>query len=337
MNIQSNISLKNFNTFGIDVKAKLFAEYSSLNELIEIIQMDEFQNNRILHIGSGSNLLFTKNFEGVILHSKIIETKISYENDDEVILRVGAGLLWDELVDYAVRNNYYGIENLSLIPGEVGAAAVQNIGAYGVEIKDFIHSVEYFDLESASSKTMSNEGCKYAYRNSIFKNELKGKAIITHVNIRLHKREQYCLDYVHLQETVMQRGEINLENIRNTIIEIRQSKLPDPAILGNAGSFYMNPIVEKSKFEKILADYPQMPYYKIDGEQYKIPAAWLIEKCGLKGKRFGKVGIYEKQALVLVNYGGATGQDIAELSSHIQEKVVSQFGIKLTPEVNFIT
>ncbi len=337
MLIRQDISLQSYNTFGIDVNAKLFAEYKSVDELIEIIQTDEFQSNRLLHIGGGSNLLFTNDFDGIILHSKINELEILSENDDEVILRVGAGIVWDDFVEYAVQNKYYGVENLSLIPGEVGAAAVQNIGAYGVEIKDYIESVEYFNISTKELEKLSNAACNYEYRNSIFKNELKGKAIITYVNIRLKKSEHYTLNYAHLQKAVEQRGALSLKNVRNTIIEIRQSKLPDPAKLGNGGSFFMNPIVDKHKFNAIYKDYPNMPYYQMQNDNIKIPAGWLIEQCGFKGKRFGNVGVYEKQALVLVNYGNAKGQEIADLSKLIQSEVRKHFDIELIPEVNIIS
>ncbi len=336
MKIKQDISLKPFNTFGVDAKTKFFAEYDSVEELKNLLQSETVKSNRLLHIGGGSNLLFLNDFDGVILHSRIKTIEVVQEDMLTITLRVGSGVNWDDFVAYCVKRNYYGIENLSLIPGEVGASAVQNIGAYGVEVKDVIEKVEFVDIETLQSGSFTNEECRYSYRKSIFKEELKGKVIITHVSFRLKKEPDYVLDYAHLKDAVLKNGEINLANVRKTVIEIRESKLPNPEVLGNAGSFFMNPIIPKSQFDELLLSYPTMPHYPISETEVKVPAGWLIEQCDLKGKQFEKVAIYHKQALVIVNLGGATGEDIATIASLVQITVKKRFGIDLVPEVNFI-
>ncbi len=337
--IEKNVSLKPYNTFGIDVKAKYFAEYTSIDELKSILQSDIAQENRIFHIGKGSNLLFLNDFDGLILHSDIKTIEKTDEDEASVLFRVGAGCVLDDFIDFCVDNQYFGLENLSLIPGEVGSAAVQNVGAYGMEASKRIEFVEFVELQSLKEQTFTRQACLYDYRNSIFKEELKGKAIITHVTFRLLKNADYVLDYDRLKESVLKRGEINLKNIRETIIEIRKSKLPDPQKTGNAGSFFKNPIVSKNQFEELHTAYPLMPFYPASNDRVKIPAGWLIDQCGLKGKRFfdGRVGIYEKQALVIVNYGGATGEEIASVASQAQNAVQEKFGIAIEPEVNYIS
>ena len=336
MNIRKDISLLPYNTFGIDVKTKFFAEYNSVEELKELLQSDVVKSNPFFHIVGGSNLLFLSNFDGIILHSKINSIEVVEEDMLSVLLRVGSGVNWDKFVAYCVERNYYGIENLSLIPGEVGASAIQNIGAYGMEVKDTIKKVDFIDIETLKPKTFSNKECNYSYRKSIFKEELKGKVVITHVYFLLKKEPVYVLDYAHLKNAVLKNGEINLANVRKTVIEIRESKLPDPNDLGNAGSFFMNPIIPKSHYEELLRSYPAMPHYPVSETAVKVPAGWLIEQCDLKGKQFEKVAIYEKQALVIVNLGGATGEDIATVASLVQMTVKKRFGIDLVPEVNFI-
>lgn len=335
--IKKNFSLKNYNTFGIDAKARYFAEYSSVEELKQLLQSDTVKNNRLLHIGGGSNLLFLNDFDGIILHSKMKTIEVVKEDMFTVLLRVGSGMNWDDFVAFCVENNYYGIENLSLIPGEVGASAVQNIGAYGMEVKDTIEKVEFIEIESLKSKSFSNKECQYSYRKSVFKEELKGKVVITYVSFRLKKEPGYVLDYAHLKDAVLKNGEINLANVRRTVIEIRESKLPNPAVLGNAGSFFMNPIIPKSQFDELLLSYPTMPHYPVSETEVKVPAGWLIEQCDLKGKQFERVAIYEKQALVIVNLGGASGEDIATVASLVQMTVKKRFGIEIVPEVNFIS
>ena len=337
MNIQHNYPLLAHNTFGMDVEASVFVEYESVTELKEILLHQLCPEGKWLHIGGGSNLLFTGDFDGMILHSAIKGFEVVSENEDEVLVRAGAGEVWDDFVAYTVEKGWYGAENLSLIPGEVGASAVQNIGAYGVEAKDLIVKVDTLEVETGKERVFGNEECGYAYRESVFKHALKGKYIVTHVTYRLSKHPSYRLDYGNVRAELEKRGcELTLENVRQTIIDIRESKLPDPKVQGNAGSFFMNPIVPRPLFEELLSKYPSMPFYEVDAERVKIPAAWMIDQCGWKGKQLGHAGVHSKQALVLVNCGGATGQEIIALSEEIQRSVFDKFGVRISPEVNFI-
>ena len=336
MNIKENISLLSYNTFCIDAKADYFIEYSSVEELQTALKSEIVKSNRLLHIGGGSNLLFMKDFKGVILHSAINFIKKVSEDTDTVMLEAGAVVNWDDFVAYAVENGWGGVENLSLIPGEVGASAVQNIGAYGVEVQDVITEVNAVEIKTGESKTFSVEDCQYGYRESIFKKELKGKYIITSVLFKLQKQPEYKLNYQHLEDEVLKNGDINLQNIRQTIIAVRESKLPDPKIFGNAGSFFMNPVISKAHFNELLAQYPQMPHYFVSETEEKVPAGWLIDQCGWKGKQIGNAGVHDKQALVLVNKGGATGAEIVYLAEQIQASVKTKFGIELRAEVNYI-
>ena len=337
MNIQHNYPLLAHNTFVMDVEASVFVEYESVTELKEILLHQLCPEGKWLHIGGGSNLLFTGDFDGMILHSAIKGFEVVSENEDEVLVRAGAGEVWDDFVAYTVEKGWYGAENLSLIPGEVGASAVQNIGAYGVEAKDLIVKVDTLEVETGKERVFGNEECGYAYRESVFKHELKGKYIVTSVTYRLSKHPSYRLDYGNVRSELEKRGcELTLENVRRTIIDIRESKLPDPKVQGNAGSFFMNPIVPRPLFEELLGKYPSMPSYEVDAERVKIPAAWMIDQCGWKGKRMGNAGVHDKQALVLVNCGGATGQEIIALSEEIQRSVFDKFGVRISPEVNFI-
>lgn len=336
MTVKENYSLKAHNTFGIDVSTRYFAEYSSVLELKELLSSGIIKSNRLLHIGSGSNLLFINNFDGAILHSNIKTIEVIDEKKDTVLVKAGSGVIWDDFVAYCVENNWYGVENLSLIPGEVGAAAVQNIGAYGIEVKDTIYNVETIEVKTNLEKVFSHEACNYSYRQSIFKKDLKGKYIITHVTFRLKKTSVFHLDYQAIRDSVMANGEITLQNVRKTVIKIRQEKLPDPKIFGNAGSFFMNPIISLDKFTEFQKKYPKIPHYITSENEVKIPAGWLIEQCGFKGIAVGNAGVYEKQALVLINLRNATGKDIANLSEKVQNGVEQKFGVRLIPEVNFI-
>ena len=325
------------NTFGMDVKAALFIEYGSVEELKEVLRMPEVKEGRWLHIGGGSNLLFTGDYPGAVLHSAIKGHEIVKENGEEVIVRVGAGEVWDDFVAYTVAQGWYGAENLSLIPGEVGASAVQNIGAYGVEAKDLITEVEAVDVNTGEERVFKNEECGYAYRESVFKLSLKRRYVLTQVSFRLKKTPSYQLDYGNVRAELEKRGcGLTLENVRQTIIDIRSAKLPDPKKQGNAGSFFMNPMVSRSQFEALLAQYPQMPHYEVDARRVKIPAAWMIDQCGWKGKQLGRAGVHDKQALVLVNLGGATGKEIIRLSEEIQKSVFEKFGVCISPEVNYV-
>lgn len=337
MEIRKDYSLLSHNTFGMDIKASLFIEYTSVEELKEILRRYLLEEGCWLHIGGGSNLLFKGDYPGIILHSAIKGYEILEENEQKVIVRVGAGEVWDDFVAYSVDKGWYGAENLSLIPGEVGASAVQNIGAYGMEAKDLIVNVETVEVATGEERIFTNAECAYAYRESAFKLSLKGKYIITKVSYRLKKTPCYHLDYGNVRAELEKSGiALTLSNVREVIIKIREGKLPDPKVQGNAGSFFMNPIISRVQFEALLAEYPQMPHYVVDAERVKIPAAWMIDQCGWKGKRLGNAGVHDKQALVLVNTGGATGEEVIRLSEAIQKSVFDKFGIRISPEVNFI-
>lgn len=322
------------NTFGINVTAAKFLEYRSEQELLGLLATGCITDS-YLHIGGGSNLLFLKNYEGVILHSGICSLDVTEEDEELVKIRVGAGMLWDFFVAICVRQKWYGVENLSLIPGEVGAAAVQNIGAYGVEVKDSITSVETINIHG-KRHVYGRDECEYSYRNSIFKKPEMKSVFVTYVNFCLSKKEHYTLDYGMIREELTERTTVNLESLRRLIIDIRESKLPDPNVMGNAGSFFMNPIVPRSQFDALRKKYPEMPYYNVDLEHVKIPAGWMIERCGWKGRAMGPAAVHSEQALVLVNLGGATGADILALSDAVRASVRKKFGIDIHPEVNII-
>lgn len=337
MKERRNDSLLAHNTFGMEVKAAVFVEYDSVEELKQLLADRTRWAGPWLHIGGGSNLLFTKDYAGMVLHSAIRGFEVVYEDDEQVQVRVGAGEVWDDFVAYAVRHEWYGAENLSLIPGEVGASAVQNIGAYGVEVKDLIVQVETLEVATGNERTFRNEDCRYAYRESIFKKEWKGQYIVTHVTYALSKRPVFRLEYGNVRCELEKRGgEVTLSQVRDTIIAVRKDKLPDPAVQGNAGSFFMNPLVPVEQYEALKQQYPDMPHYDAGNGRVKIPAAWMIDRCGWKGKRCGHVGVHDKQALVLVNLGGATGEEVMALAEQIQASVERQFGIRISPEVNYI-
>ncbi|MDE6000474.1 MAG: UDP-N-acetylmuramate dehydrogenase [Bacteroidaceae bacterium] len=334
-----NYSLLSHNTFGMNVKAKCYVEYDSEEELRGLIPMLE---GEVLHIGGGSNLLFKGDFEGTVLHSAILGIEVVDETVEDVLVRVGAGEVWDDFVAWAVERGYGGVENLSLIPGEVGASAVQNIGAYGVEAKDVIALVEAIELLNGQKRVFGTEECGYAYRQSIFKRNLKGKYAITYVTYRLQKHPQLKLEYGNLRAVldadsllVGDSPVYGLNAVRQAIIDIRNAKLPDPKMLGNAGSFFMNPVVSREKFLAIQKDYPQMPFYEVENG-VKIPAGWMIDQCGWKGKALGRAAVHEKQALVLVNLGGATSDEIITLCNMVCKDVKERFDIDIHPEVNFI-
>lgn len=327
-------SLLSHNTFGIDVSAARFLEYASVEELQQQIAQDAV-TTPFLHIGGGSNLLFTKDYDGLILHSCIEGIEVTEEDERTVSVRVGAGVVWDDFVAYCVAHGWYGAENLSLIPGEVGAGAVQNIGAYGVEVKDLITAVETVNIQG-DQRVYSIEECGYAYRNSIFKRPENKSVFITYVRFRLSKEEYYTLDYGTIRQELGKYPELTLPVVRKVIIDIRESKLPDPKVMGNAGSFFMNPIVSKEKLLALQQEYPQIPYYELADGQVKIPAGWMIDQCGWKGKSLGPAAVHDKQALVLVNRGGAKGSDIIALSDAVRASVREKFGIDIHPEVNFV-
>ena len=327
-------SLLPYNTFGIDVSASRFLEYASVAELKEYIAQGAV-TTPFLNIGGGSNLLFTKDYDGLILHSRIGGIEVTAEDSQTVSLRVGAGVVWDDFVACCVEHGWYGAENLSLIPGEVGASAVQNIGAYGVEVKDLITAVETVNVQGYG-RVYSVEECEYAYRSSIFKRPENKSVFVTYVRFRLSKEERYTLDYGTIRQELAKYPAPTLPIVRKVIIEIRESKLPDPKVMGNAGSFFMNPIVAKEKLEALQRDYPRIPYYELPDGRVKIPAGWMIDQCGWKGKSLGPAAVHDKQALVLVNRGGAKGSDIVALSDAVRASVRDKFGIDIHPEVNVI-
>ena len=335
MNIEENISLKNYNTFGIDVTAKRFICIDSVYQLQELLKVEK----DIFLISGGSNMLLTKDIEKLVVHIDIKGVSIDQENENEVFLTVNAGENWHEFVLWCVDNNYGGLENLSLIPGNVGTCPIQNIGAYGVEVKDTITKVEALHIETGKLVQFSNEECKFGYRNSIFKNEVKGKYIITSVSFKLTKQDHNFNTSYGAIETELASKNIakpNLKNISDAVIAIRKSKLPDPKEIGNSGSFFKNPVITKAHFLTLQKTYPEIPSYIVSENQVKVPAGWLIEKAGFKGKRFGDFGVHKKQALVLVNYNNATGKDIYNLAETIQKEIKSKFDIKLEIEVNVI-
>lgn len=338
---QTNYSLLPHNTFGIEARAAYFITYDSVKDLQAVVQHvhERRAGLPVLHIGGGSNLLFLSDFNGVVLHSRIVGTEVR-EEGDAVLLRAGAGMVWDDLVAYCVEHGYYGVENLSLIPGEVGAAAVQNIGAYGAEAKDVIAEVETVDLQTGETRVFSASECRYGYRQSIFKNELRGRYAVTHVSFRLSRRFVPELGYGGVRNALVAAGiepdAVTAGELRQAIIAIREEKLPDPKVKGNAGSFFMNPVVEREVYERIAAMHPGMPCYDADGGRKKIPAGWLIEQCGWKGRALGPAAVHDRQALVLVNNGGAAGADILRLCEAVRADVKAKFGIEIRPEVNFI-
>lgn len=334
--IKKQYSLLPHNTFGLPANADTFIEYSSLEDLKNILADKDLFKTPYLHIGSGSNLLFTSDYNGTILHSKIEGIEIVEETDEHVLVRVGAGVEWDEFVDYCVLHKWGGAENLSLIPGEVGASAVQNIGAYGVEAKDLITKVETIEIATNKERTFSNQECNYSYRKSIFKNELKDLFFITYVTFKLDKKPVFNLEYGNIKTELDNYPEISLSAIRQAIIAIRNSKLPDPKIEGNAGSFFMNPIIPRKHFIELQKQFPNIPHYDVDDNLVKVPAGWMIDQCGWKGKCLGNAGVHSKQALVLVNKGNASGNEIIALSDAVRASVKSMFDIDIHPEVIFI-
>lgn len=335
MRIEQNFSLEKYNTFHLPVKTRWFMEYESEEDVQKILHDEYFQECLSMHIGQGSNLLFVNDYNGIILHSAIRGMEVVYEDESTVSLRIGAGEVWDEVVAYAVSKGWGGIESLSLIPGEVGAAAVQNIGAYGVEIKDVIESVEAWNQLTFEKHAFSVRECGYGYRSSRFKDPHQDPHFITYVTLRLRKSPAFNIEYGALKQRLADK-KLTLNTIREAVISIRREKLPDTDVLGNAGSFFMNPLVTEEHFRRICEKYPDVPSYPAEGDKVKVPAGWLIEKCGFKGQRHGNVGVYEKQALVLVNFGGATGDEIALFAESIRVAVKEHFGIDLIPEVKYI-
>ena len=342
MNIQQNISLKPYNTFGIDAIASRFVSVDCFFSLQEILT----QEKDVFLLSGGSNMLLTKNINKLVVHINITGISIDRENENDVHITVNAGEDWHDFVLWCISQNYGGLENLSLIPGHVGTSPIQNIGAYGVEVKDVITKVEGIDISTTKRIEFSNADCAFEYRNSIFKNELKGKVVITSVSFKLSKKQhQLNTNYGAIEQELAAKNIINptIKDISDAVIFIRQSKLPDPKKIGNSGSFFKNPVISSKQFKKLQDKYPNIPFYKIAAANkkdtpfsYKIPAGWLIETAGFKGKRFGDCGVHEKQALVLVNYNNASGADVYKLAKKIQETILATFEITLDIEVNVI-
>lgn len=331
-----NKSIQEYTTFGVPVKAELFCTFSSVTELKEILSDKRVENKPQLILGGGSNMLFTKNFEGVVLKNEILGKTTLKETEKEVFIQVGAGENWHEFVLHCVNKNLGGIENLSLIPGNVGASPMQNIGAYGVEIKDVFSSLHALNLQTLEIEEFENEDCNFGYRESIFKNTHKGKYIITSVTFKLQKEPIFNTSYgaIEAQLDTMGVTEPSVKAISDAVIAIRTSKLPDPKEIGNAGSFFKNPVIDKKSFEVLLDKFPSIAHYPQPDGQVKIAAGWLIDQLGWKGKTIGEYGVHKNQALVLVNYGESEGRDIYNLSSEIIDSVKETYGIELEREVN---
>lgn len=334
MVIQENISLKQYNTFGIDVIAKRFVSVNTIQELKEVLE----EEKDIFILSGGSNMLLTKDIEKLVVYMNL--TGIEIKQDwDTVDLTVAAGEDWHQFVLWCLNLNYGGLENLSLIPGNVGTSPIQNIGAYGVEVKDLITEVKGVEIETGELRTFTNEACQFGYRNSIFKNELKGKVILTSVTFRLSTRQHKIntsYGAIEAELAAQQIKKPTIQDVARAVIKIRQSKLPDPKQIGNSGSFFKNPVIPIDHFEKLKTEHPNIPSYPVSDSEIKVPAGWLIEQAGFKGKRFGEYGVHEKQALVLVNYGNASGADIYALAQKIQQTISERFGISLEIEVNVI-
>ncbi len=335
--LKENISLKALNTFGIEAKAKFLLPFASVIELQEILASDLFKNNEHFILGGGSNILFTKDVDALVLKNEVKGIEILNEDENFAVVKFGAGELWHDCVLWAIENKLGGIENMSLIPGTMGAAPMQNIGAYGVEIKSVIESVEAVEKSTASLREFSNLDCDFGYRESVFKHSLKGKFVITHVILKLTKKHDLKLAYGAIKNELDAKGitEPEIRDVSNAVIAIRESKLPNPKEIGNAGSFFKNPVVDNDLFKTIQANNKDMPFYE-QANGIKIPAGWLIEQAGWKGYLNGNIGVHKKQALVLVNYGNGKGENIYNLSQQIIQDVEAKYGILLHREVNIL-
>ncbi|HJW18862.1 MAG TPA: UDP-N-acetylmuramate dehydrogenase [Flavisolibacter sp.] len=336
--MQHNISLKAYNTFGINVNARLYAAFSSIYELETLLAYRAVHKPDLLVLGGGSNILLTKDYEGLVLKNELKGIEVVNEDNDHLYIRAGAGENWNQFVMYCVSRGYAGVENLSLIPGNVGASPMQNIGAYGVEIKDQFHELEAYHIYEHRLIRFSLNDCAFGYRDSVFKNKYKGQFVITSVTYRLNKIPTFNIKYGAIRQELDAMGiqDLSIEAISKAVIHIRTSKLPDPGIIGNAGSFFKNPVIELTKFRSLEKEFPGIPSFPAQDGYIKVPAGWLIEQCGWKGFRKGDAGCYSNQALVLVNYGNATGTEIYALSTDIIKSVDEKFGIELEREVNII-
>ncbi|MDR2415036.1 MAG: UDP-N-acetylmuramate dehydrogenase [Odoribacteraceae bacterium] len=336
MIIKEHVNLKPRNTFGIEARCRYWIECDDEGQLLDLLASRPWRGQETFVLGGGSNVLFTADFPGVIFHPAMKEREIASETATEVFLRVGAGVPWDDVVRWAVERGYGGIENLSMVPGSVGATPVQNIGAYGAEIGERIARVEAIDVERGVKRVISGEECRFGYRDSLFKGEWKDRFIITRVTYRLSKTPRFHLDYRGVREEVERTGEPSLASIRQAIIRLREARLPDVKALPNAGSFFKNPVVERSIAERLSALFPAMPSYPAGEGNVKLAAGWLIEQAGWKGRAIGEAAVHDKQALVLVNKGGATGSEIARLANEIKKSVFMNFGVWIEPEVNIL-
>ena len=338
MQIEKNVSLKSYNTFGIDVNAKYFANITSNEDLLTLSDHKHFTSENIFVLGGGSNILLTRDIDALTIKNNINGIKIFNAKSDTVDLLIGAGENWHNIVMYCIEKGYGGLENLSLIPGNVGAAPMQNIGAYGVEIKDTFQYLEAFHIPTLEIHRFDSTDCKFNYRDSIFKNKMKGQYIILNIVLRLSKKPEVNTSYGDIKKelTKMKVSSPTIKDVSTAIIKIRKSKLPDPKNIGNSGSFFKNPVVDISKFESIIAKYPDVHHYKLPNNNIKLAAGWLIQKSGWKGKTFNNFGVHKKQALVLVNYGGALGKDINDLSNKIIEDIYQKYNVRLEKEVNIM-
>lgn len=336
MNIQENISLKSLNTFGFDKSARFFIAVDSIEKLKEALIWAKEHNQKVLVLGGGSNILLTKDVEGLVLKVELKGIHVEREDEDNIWVKVGAGEVWHDLVLHAIEKNWAGLENLSLIPGTVGASPMQNIGAYGVEIKELFDSLEALNRSTFELEVFSSEACKFGYRESVFKNEVKDQYVICSVTFKLKKTPKFHVEYGAIKDVLEEKGikELTIKAVSDAVVEIRKSKLPDPKEIGNAGSFFKNPTIGINHFSELQSKYPGIPGFPNE-DGVKVPAGWLIEQAGWKGKRIGNVGVHAKQALVLVNYGGGNGAEIWSLSEKVKQSVKEKFGIELNPEVNF--
>ena len=334
--IYENISLRKYNTFGLNIKADRLITFKMEENAIRFFKQQKEPVGNYLVVGEGSNILFTSDYHGTVIHPGLEGINVEEKKSDYVIVSCGAGIVWDKLVELTVNYGFGGLENLSLIPGLVGAAPVQNIGAYGAEIRNTIEKVRAISMVDGSVREFSNKECRFGYRDSIFKNELKGKYFITKVYFKLSTKPKLSLEYGSLKEEVNNLGSTSLSNVRKIVIDTRKGKLPDPAVIGNAGSFFKNPVVSSSFSDELKIKYPALPVFKDHFGTLKLAAGWLIEQCGWKGKRVGEAGVYDRQALIIVNYGKATGIELYKLSEHIRKSVLEKFGILLEREVEIV-
>ena len=339
MKILQNISLKLYNTFGIDVNAAEYAEVTDVESLKGLIKTGRLMDTSYLVLGGGSNVLFTNDYDGLVIRNMIVGIRTKEVDDSKMLVTAGAGVVWDDLVHYCIGHKLGGIENLVLIPGSVGAGPIQNIGAYGVELKDTFYSLDAIEVATGELRTFYKEECEFGYRNSIFKRELKGKFIIVSVSLLLKSKSEADISYGAISEELIKMGikdKPTIGDVGEAVSSIRRRKLPDPENIGNAGSFFKNPLVAEEKYADIRKRYPDAPSYKAGGGMVKIPAGWLIEQCGWKGKMHGGAGVHDKQALVLTNTGNASGKEVLELAGQIRDSVKDRFGIFLEMEVNII-